>query len=169
MEILEGEGLRKRILESYSKDPKGWSFVVSPSVKYGFYDGIVSGPDTTWMLKIDSLFKPFPTVLGSPSTADDNSKLGSAPSYGYRKLPSELILQVLLGEGPMLRKKTLGGLMSMLKSQPVVPEPDKSYAEGPFVLTSPAKLSLSESQREIDSKLASELYRLMKTRYPAYG
>ena len=32
MELLEGEGLRRRMLEGYSRNPKGWSFTVSPSL-----------------------------------------------------------------------------------------------------------------------------------------
>jgi len=69
MEVLEGKDLKKRMLESYSRDPKGWSFVVSPSPRSGFFDATVSGPAGTWMLKIDSLFKPYPIVIGSSAEA----------------------------------------------------------------------------------------------------
>jgi hypothetical protein len=167
MEFEEGEALRKRILESYFRNPRGWSFVMSPS-KSGFYGAVVSGPDSTWMLKMDSIFKPFPMVLGSQVEADLR-KPEYPFAYGYRKLPSELILQMLGGERPAPRKKMLAGLMSVLRSEPIVPEAGRSYAEGPFVLTTPGKINLSESQREVDARLASEMNRLLKTRYPAYG
>ena len=65
MKLLEGESLRRHLLESYSRNPKGWSFVISPSGKHGFCDAIVSSSDGTWMLKMDSIFKPTPIVLGS--------------------------------------------------------------------------------------------------------
>lgn len=168
MELLEGEALRKRILESYSKNPRGWSFVVSPSPKFGFFDATVSGPDGAWMLKIDSIFKPSPIVLGSPAEAAPR-RLEAPFSYGYRKLPHELILQMLGGEGPVSRNETLASLLSVLRSEPVVPEEGRSYAEGPVVLTGPGKLSLSESQKEVDARLASEMRRLLRLRYPVYG
>ncbi len=156
------------MLESYSKDPMGWSFVVSPSPQSGFFDATVSGPDGTWMLKIDSLFKPFPIVIGSQSEEVVRRPEGRFP-YGYRTLPPELALQIMGGEGKESRERTLRHLLSILRSEPVVPEEGRSYAQGPLLLTGPRKVSLSEGQREIDTKLASEMHRLLRLRYPAYG
>jgi len=168
MKTLEGEDLRNRILESYYKNPKGWSFVISPSSKYGFYDAVVSGPDGTWMLKMDSLFKPFPIVLGTRTEPDPKSNpVGSFP-YGYRKLPPELILQMLRGEGHLSRDRVMASLLSVLRSETVVPEEGGNYAEGPFIFTSPLRSGLSENQKELDDKLASEMRRLLRIRYPAY-
>jgi hypothetical protein len=168
MELMEGRNLKKRILESYSKDPKGWSFVVSPSPKSGFFDAMVSGPDGTWMLKIDSLFKPFPIVIGSQAEASPRRIDGPFP-YGYRSLPPDLVLQLMGDEraGPGI--DTRRRLLSVLKSEPVIPEEGRSYAEGPLVLTDPGRVSLSESQKEIDARLALEMRRLLRLRYPAYG
>jgi hypothetical protein len=169
MKFLEGESLKRRLLEGYYKNPKGWSFVISPSRKYGFYDAIVSGPDGAWMLKIDSVFKPFPMVLGSPTENSPKLRPASPFPYGYRRLPPELILEMLRGEGYPPKNKAVASFLSVLKSETVVPEEGKSYAEGPFVLTSGEKVGLSESQRDLDMKLASEMQRLLRTRYPAYG
>jgi hypothetical protein len=169
MKLLEGENLRRHLLESYSRNPKGWSFVISPSWKHGFYDATVSGPEGAWMLKIDSIFKPAPLVLGSPT--EDSPKLkpvGPFP-YGYRSLPPEFILQVLRGEGRSSGDEAAAEWQSVLGSQTVVPEEGRAYAEGPFVLTREGKIGLAESQRELDVKLASEMQRLLRTRYPAYG
>jgi hypothetical protein len=168
MELLEGRDLRRRMLESYSRDPKGWSFVVSPSPASGFFDARVSGPDGTWMLKIDSLFKPFPIVIGSPAEASPRSSKGPFP-YGYRTLPPDLALRIVggadIGRGVDTRRR----LLSVLKSEPVVPEEGRSYAEGPLVLSGPERVRFSESQKEIDARLAVEMRRLLKLRYPAYG
>jgi hypothetical protein len=168
VELLRGKELRRRILETYSKNPKGWSFTVSPSPMSGFYDATVSGPEGTWMLKIDSLFKPFPIVIGSQAEAGSRKPEGPF-SYGYRKLSPDLALQILGGEGVGSEEKTLAGLLSVLRSEPAVPEEGKSYAEGPMVLTDPKKVTLSESQKEVDARLASEMRRLLRLRYPAYG
>jgi hypothetical protein len=167
MEILEGRELRLRMLESYARDPKGWSFTVSPSQGSGFFDAAVSGPAGAWMLKIDSLFKPSPIVIGSPTEALRRRPAGPFP-YGYRDLPPELALKLMGGDeasGVWARRR----LLSVLRSEPVVPEKGGSYAEGPLVLTGPRGVSLSDRQREVDANLASEMRRLLRLRYPVYG
>jgi hypothetical protein len=169
MKLLEGESLKRHLLESYSKNPKGWNFVISPSVKHGFYDAVVSGPHEAWMLKIDSIFKPTPIVLGSPTEEIPNLELADTFRYGYRSLTPELILQMLRGEEYPPKNNAVANFLSILKSETVVPEEGKSYAEGPFVFTSKGKVDSSERQRDLDSKLASEMQRLLRTRYPAYG
>ena len=169
MELLEGEALRRRILRSYSKNPKGWTFVISPSLKSGFFDAMASGPDGAWMLKIDSIFKPLPIMLGSQAEADPKAEAASPFSYGFRKLPPELLLR-LLGSGEEAPgSRAPPDFLPVLRSEPVVPEVGESYAQGPFVFTGPRKLVLSEGQRAVDARLSSEMRRLLKARYPAYG
>lgn len=167
MELLEGRALKKRMLEGYAKDPKGWSFVVSPS-RSGFFDATVSGPEGTWMLKIDSLYKPYPIVIGSQ--AEPLSRRPEGPfHYGYRALPPDLALQIFGGDAAGPRGRAMAGLLSVLRSETVVPEEGGSYAEGPLVLSAPGRVALSEKQREVDTKLSSEMRRLLRLRYPAYG
>ncbi len=76
---------------------------------------------------------------------------------------------MLRGEGYPPRDTAAANFLSLLKSETVVPEEGRSYAEGPFVFTSKGKVDLSERQRDVDMKLASEMQRLLMTRYPAYG
>ena len=168
MEILEGSELRRKILESYARDPTGWSYTVSPSPTSGFFDATVSGPDGAWILKIDSLFKPSPIVIGSQAGTLRRRPSGPFP-YGYRDLPPELILQLMadwsgVPSGPVRRR-----LVSVLRSEPVVPEKGGTYAEGPLVFTGPDNVRLSDKQREVDARLASEMRRLLALRYPASG
>jgi len=167
MEILEGSELRRRMLESYARNTRGWNFTVSPSPSSGFFDATVAGPDGVWMLKIDSLFKPTPIVIGSQAEALQRRPGGPFP-YGYRDLPPELALQLMgeSGHGPSGRVRR--SLLSVLGSEPVVPEKGGSYAEGPLIFTSPGNVSLSDRQREVDARLASEMRRLLRLRYPAY-
>ncbi len=168
MDLLEGTSLRRHILESYSKNPKGWSFVISPSPKSGFFDAFVSGPDGAWMLKIDSLFKPLPVVLGSPAEANPGPKPASPFPYGYRKLSRELVLQMLGSDGRQ-PKNGATSLLSVLRSETVAPEEGRHYAEGPFIFAGPSEEGLSENQKELDEKLTWEMRRILRTRYPAYG
>ncbi|HYC11649.1 MAG TPA: hypothetical protein VEC02_03205 [Nitrososphaerales archaeon] len=167
MEFLEGEKLRRRLLECYSRNPRGWDFIMSPSQKSGFYDGVVAGPEGTWMLKIDSLFKPFPTVIGAPTEEAPKAPRTAFP-FGFRKLPPHVILR-LLGGAQVSGDERMASLVSVLSSETVVPEEGASYAQGPFVLTRPGKVDLSENQRELDDRLTSEMRRFLRLRYPAYG
>jgi len=168
MEFLEGEGLKKRLLESYSRNPSGWAFVISPSPRSGFLDAVVTGPEEAWMLKIDSLFKPFPTVLGAAAEEAPARPATSFP-FGFRKLSPKMILQLLGGGTHGPSEERIAGMLSVLRSKTVVPEEGASYAQGPFVLTDPGKMGLSERQRELDERLTSEMRRFLRTRYPAYG
>ena len=168
VEFLEGEVLKKRLLAGYSRDPRGWSFVISPSSDSGFFDATVSGPDETWLLKMDSLFKPFPIVIGSQAETSRMKREGTFP-YGFRALPPDLALKIMSEEEPNPEGVLRSRLLSVLGSEPVVPEQGRSYAQGPMILTGPKKNTLSDAQREIDARLASEMRRLLKLRYPAYG
>src|SRR5207245_1862254 len=153
MKLLSGEGLRKDILESYFKNHKEWSFVISPSLEHGFYDAIVSGPDGAWMLKIDSLFKPVPIVIGSPVEAKPRSKSENPFPYGYRKVSRELVLRTLGGEGYPPSDKRSASFLSLLRSETVVPEGGGHYAEGPFVLTSSRKDVYPRNRRKLMTNL----------------
>jgi hypothetical protein len=168
VELLEGRDLRRRILESYSRDPRGWSFEISPSPGTGFFDATVSGPEGVWLLKIDSLFKPSPLVVGSPAEAITRKPGGPFP-YGYRPMPPDLALQIMGSGSPGSTLASRRRLLSVLSTEPVVPEEGRSYAQGPLLLTGPRTVSLSESQEKIDLKLATEMRRLLRLRYPAYG
>jgi len=168
MDLLEGKDLKRRMMENYSRNPKGWSFVLSPSPRSGFFNAAVSGPDAAWMLKLDTLFKPSPIVIGSEVEAFPRRPRGPF-SYGYRALPPELALQIMGGEETGPRDGTLAALLSVMKSEPVAPETGGTYAEGPLVLTGPGQVSLSKSQKEMDDRLSSEMRRLLRLRYPSYG
>ena len=120
------------------------------------------------MLKIDSMFKPFPTVLGSPAETGPRGPMGAFP-YGFRKLSPDLAFQLLGGGERQPSGEGAAGLLSMLRSDTVVPEEGRSYAQGPFILTGPRRPGLSESQRALDDKLTLEMRRFLRIKYPAYG
>ncbi len=73
VEILDGATLRRLLLERYSKNPKNWNFTISPARSDGFFDALVSSPGEAYQLKIDSIFKPTPLMLGT-SVDVDHSK-----------------------------------------------------------------------------------------------
>ena len=86
MELLSGEALSKYLLEKYSRNPKGWNFTIAPAAKDNFFDALVSGPEENWQLKIDSIFKPSPIVLGA-KVEDPAEKISAKGSLPILRLP----------------------------------------------------------------------------------
>jgi|SRR5579872_406355 len=169
MEILRGSALSKYLLEKYAKNPKGWNFMIGPSAKDSFFDALVSSPEENWQLKIESIFKPTPTILGA-QIEDPIKQLhgaGTIPSYGYRKIDLEVLLKLI---GEREEESTDDALARLISSlEPTAPIPGASYAQGPFVFTNQKLLGVSDSQKKLDEKLSSELRNLMREKYIGYG
>ena len=162
VEILEGEALSKYLLQKYSKKPSGWNFTLFPSKQEG-YGALVSGPEETWQLKIDSIYRPNPLMLGSKS--EHSKKQLSNVSYGYRRLDPKTIFELLRSENPS--SSTIEKLLA-----PIVPEAPiagQPYAEGPFVMSDRKTAGITDAQKDLDDKLSLELRKLVRNRYSSYG
>ncbi len=164
MEILDKPALDEIIFRRYARNPNQWFFTLSPSRSHGFYDAVVGSPEATWQLKLDTIFKPSPLVLGSRAEVRLQPYDTSGPfSYGYREVDSS-ILRALGGGG------AVPGLAELLKAHaPVTPEEGKAYAQGPFVIASGARRICDTEQENIDERLSTEMLRLVRNRYPSYG
>ena len=138
----------------------------------GFFGALVSGPDETWQLKIDSIFKPNPMMLGTKVEVDPSrvKPLGPVP-YGYRKIDRSLIRQLVKALEEEARedgrRMDLGRILGPI--DPVVPKSGEAYAEGPFVLTGRESAGISDEQKQLEDRLSSELRKLMRNRYQSYG
>ena len=170
MEFMSGSALSKYLLEKYAKNPKGWNFTVAPSSKESFFDALVSGPEESWQLKIDSIFKQAPIVLGA-KVEPPVKKLaapGLIPSYGYRKLDPQIVIKLLREASEEAPETNL--LDRMIGSlEPTAPVQGNSYAEGPFVFTNQKILGISDSQKKLDERLTFAIKNLMRERYIGYG
>jgi len=166
MEILEGEALYRMLLQRYSKNPRGWSFTISPSPGNGFFDARVGGPDESWHLKLDTIYKPSPFVLGA-KTDQDLSRNSPAPlSFGFRRVSPQ--------EAPVLLDDSQEGMSRLLAFlstvNPVAPTGPGRYIQGPYVFTSRGRASgsMTREQQNIDSRLSDEMLKLVRRRYPSY-
>ena len=169
VEILDGITLRKVLLERYSKNPKNWNFTISPARRDGFFDALVSSPSEAYQLKIDSIFKPAPMILGTSVEVDHSRFTTPSPvSYGYRKLDRDIFLRLLSNMENAEKAEPLERILGPL--EPIVPATSGSYAQGPFVFTNEKITNhLSAGQSVLDDKLSFELRRLMRSKYSAYG
>jgi hypothetical protein len=166
MEILEGEELYRALLQRYSKKPRGWSFTVSQSPNNGFFDALVAGPDDSWQLKLDTIFKPSPFVLGSKTDQTKSTSSGGPISFGFRRIDPQAVPALLEGSAERMNK-----LLAFLQStSPVAPTSSGNYLQGPFVFTTPGQVegSLSVEQQSVDRRLSAEMLKLVRRRYPNY-
>jgi hypothetical protein len=166
MEILEGEALYATLLQRYSKNPNGWSFTISKSPNNGFFDALVGAPDEAWQLKLDTIYKPSPFVLGARLESDHARLKHFAPlSFGFRKVqPSDA--SALLDDSPEGMRRLLALLSSV---KPVVPSTGGSYVQGPFVFANQGSIvAKSEDQENVDRRLSQELLKIVRQRYPSY-
>jgi hypothetical protein len=166
MEILEGDALYRVLLQRYSKNPWGWSFTVSPSLSSGFFDARVGGPGESWHLKLDTIYKPSPFVLGTKTDQDLPMRSPASLSFGFRKVDPQ--------EAPSLlddSQEGMGRLLAFLSTvNPVVPTGPGSYIQGPYVFTSrgSAAGSMTREQQRVDSRLSDEMRKLVRGRYSSY-
>jgi hypothetical protein len=166
MEILEGDALYSVLLRSYSKNPRGWSFTVSPSPGSGFFDARLESPDESWHLKLDTIYKPSPFVLGAKTDQDLSGDSPAPLSFGFRRVNPQ--------EAPALLESLHEGmarLLAFLSSvNPVAPTGPGSYIQGPYVFTSRGRAagSMTREQQVVDSRLSDEMRKLVRRRYPGY-
>lgn len=173
MDILEGSNLSSNLFQRYSANARNWKFLVSVSQMNGnFYDAIVSNPNEVWQLKIDSIYKPNPLVVGAkvdvdPGKFNDNSNM----PFGYRKLDQEKIGKILSTVGENENANDISSYISSLisSSEPEVPTPNNSYAYGPFLFTQMNPIKVDEYQKKISEKLASRLKDKLRLLYSSYG
>lgn len=165
MEVLDGEDLYNLIYRRYTKDQRGWSFTISPSDRHGFFDALVTNPEEGWHLKLDTIFKPSPIVIGArmEGTPVPRSPVNGFP-FGFRELQPSWLEQFGPHEGPGLPPQLTAALASM---KPVVPRRGRVYAQGPFVLS--GKRAAPKDLLELDERLSSEMLRRVRYRYPGYG
>ena len=166
MEILQGEALYKMLLQRYSRNPNGWSFTISKSKSNGFFDAFVGAPDDSWQLKLDTIFKPSPFVLGARVEMDQSKLKPLSPlSFGFRKIPGDA--SALLDDFPDGMNRLLAFLGSV---RPIVPNSGGNYVQGPFVFAGPGAMgdAVTGDQENVDQKLSQELLKLVRQRYPSY-
>lgn len=168
MELLRGNALFRYLLDQYSKKPAGWNFTIGPSPRDNFFDGIISSPEESWQLKLDSIFKPSPIVLGAKVESGLASpESANFPSYGYRKLQPEIMLKIFKEISEESGSTSLDRILGSMS--PVAPVQGNAYAEGPVIFTNKKILGVSKSQRQLDEKLSSEIRKLLRDSYPSYG
>ncbi len=182
MEILDDKILAKNIFQKYTVNPKNWNFIISTtSIQDGFFDATITSPDEAWQLKIDSLYKPLPIITGTKLDIE-SSKMKKmfnkdmAP-FGYRKIDPPMIMNLfkkISQEQETIARKDMDYVNNELNSflgslEPTVPEKGIDYLYGPFLFTNKNIIENNPYHKNISEKLATNLKKKIKDRYPSYG
>jgi hypothetical protein len=181
MEILQDKNLAKYLFERYTSNPKNWNFIISTSsLQDGFFDATISNSDEVWQLKIDSIYKPLPLVIGTKVDLDSTKiekRINNNPlPFGYRKLEPPTIMNILKNlteEQNMNAIKESDGnayLNSILGSlETVRPVSGKNYVYGPVIFTKRNPINSNEYQKQVAEKLTFKLRDNLRNRYSSYG
>lgn len=179
MEILQDRNLAKYLFDKYCSNPKNWKFHISPSYyDDGFFDATISNSDEVWQIKVDSIYKPDPIILGTKIDADVTKvyqQIDSAP-FGYRKIDLNLIMKILLrtvDDTDVMKpdeQRPSANLNSILNSiEPVRPSQRGSYAYGPFTFSNASPLTKNDQQKIVSENLSLRLRQVLRDRYSLYG
>jgi hypothetical protein len=185
MDILEDKAIAKHLFERYCSNPKNWNFVISTSsLGDGFFDAMVSNTDEVWQLKLDSIYKPLPLVVGTRIDVDsatiERSLSPNSVPFGFRKLDPPVIMDILKKvteeqEARMNVHKAATDFddqfYSILRSlKTVKPTSGSNYAYGPFIFTNRTNtLSPNDYHKRVSEKLAMKLRDNLRNKYSSYG
>ncbi|NOJ29777.1 MAG: hypothetical protein DA328_06380 [Nitrososphaeraceae archaeon] len=180
MEILEETNLGKHLFHKYSSNPKNWNFIISTTpIRDHFFDAIISSPNEVWQLKLDSIYKPNPFIVGTKIDNIDSNQIDKnintkITTFGYRKINDNKILNLLktLSEEQQDNSNkdhniSLNSLLSEI--EPVAPKQGDNYIYGPFLFTNKNLLSINEKQKNISERLSDKIRANLRNKYLSYG
>jgi hypothetical protein len=180
MEILKDNVLARHLFDRYAANPKDWKFIISKSpFDDGFFDATLSNRDEVWQLKIDSIYKPLPSVLGTKVDVDSlkfDKRLGySTVPFGYRIFDPPAITNLLekltrdhrTVDDTIKSDTAVNSILGSLET--VKPVSGKNYVYGPLVYTESNPAGIDAAQKQISKKLGLQLRDNIRTRYSGYG
>lgn len=180
MEILEETNLGKHLFHKYSSNPKDWNFIISTApIRDHFFDAIISSPNEVWQLKLDSIYKPNPFIVGTKIDNIDSNQIDKnintkITTFGYRKINDNKILNLLktLSEEQQDNSNkdhnvSLNSILSEI--EPVAPKQGDNYIYGPFLFTNKNLLSINEKQKNISERLSDKIRANLRNKYLSYG
>ena len=160
------ESLMPKIMKRYNNRPVGWNVLRD-------YKGnvLILGPSDGYMLKIIQLNPREHTGVGAKIGDSDDMRriVEGAPSYGFRPLSTRQTEKLLNSFRQGEKQPRL--ISKLLEKNPVsIPElkkrKTKAVLGGPFI-GHPDLSTISESQRELETKLNIESLKLFKRKYPS--
>jgi hypothetical protein len=160
------ESLMRRIMRQYNEEPEGWSVLTDHKGSV-----LVLGSRMGYRLKLIPLNPQEYTGVGVRigSTKELRKIVEGVPSYGFRPLSgmeTKKLLSTIHQRGAVqhrLIQRLLG--MKPVPTWELEKKVAKTVLTGP-VIAHPNLSAISESQRELEMKLAVEADRVFRKKYP---
>ncbi|MCD6563474.1 MAG: hypothetical protein J7K23_06110 [Thermoproteales archaeon] len=166
-DFLPAEKVKKIFLKRYNENPKNWS-IIQKIDERKFINTFILNPEESWLLK-EYPVNPYKT-LGLGTTIDVKKDIihrFSKPGFGFRPLPDTFLEKISSQSDLEIRKIIIDALR---KSPRPYTELDKKIVlGGPLYVANDSSFSLdliSDEQRKLDKKLALELEKLVRKKYP---
>jgi hypothetical protein len=167
MTFRSPEEIRQDATREYADDREGWR--ASIGRKSGFYDILLEHGSTLWQIKTETLFKPNPMGLG---VKIEDVKIPashiSPPNFGIRPA-YESVIEKYVNDLVSMGFPSEETIAAIFSSPLVTPSELKDSSPlgfiGPTNLSSSPLAIISESQRELDAQMATELRRMMRGKY----
>lgn len=156
--------LKREILREYNKESSEWYVFTSKDIRGHIDTAFVHGKDV-WFLK-EQPINPYQSVgFGVRSVTGELRAKLPAHSFGFRPLNRRLITEILSEESSARRMDLM--VENMLRQRPVPLSRIRSPVaiEGPVVY-SPSNQDVFPQQQDLDTKLRTELDRLIMRKYP---
>ena len=180
MEILQERELARHLFNQYTINPKNWNFIISTSpIRDSFFDALISNSDEVWQLKIDSIYKPNPIIMGAKIDNDPSKlkkKLNNTSPFGYRNLETNAIMEFLKDLSEEQSKNSIKDndinrcLDSLLSSlEPVKPVRGKNYLCGPFIFTENKLQKFYKNHEKMSDMISSQMRQNLRMKYSSYG
>lgn len=167
------EDVLKDIADEYEEQPREWRIFKGRFLTDEHtYSIIISGPARTRHLKLESAYKPNPLVVWREIDEYLPKGAKGVPYFGMRPLPDKLARQAVRA----FLKQDSAQLFKILEqaftanpvtSAELMTKESAGILQGP-VFRGPLEY-ISEKQRRLDAKLATEMRRLVAREYPMYG
>ncbi len=164
MEILRAEDVIREILESYNRKPVGWQ------IASDFRGNMLAlGPDTGYRLKF-MIISPSERIGVGVRFDDpvDVGRLGLSPPCGFRPLSAEVAKEAIaaIASGGAAQQV----MERLMRAKPVRLQDCQgkdvgAVLSGPF-MSHPDLRMISPRQSDLDAKLAAEVERIFRQRYP---
>ncbi len=166
-DFVLADKIKKDFLKRYNRDPSDWSIIQGIDEKK-FINTFILNPEESWFIK-EFPVNPYKTLgLGTPiDIKKDIIRRFSKPGFGFRSLPEDIVDRISKNSNLEIKKIILDALMQPPK--PLKDLEDKIVLGGPLFVSEKNVSDIgliSEEQRKLDRKLAIELEKLVRRKYP---
>ena len=160
--MISSEKIRAKIEKDYNRNPEGWQAYISNNK--GHVDSIFVNEDNLYIVK-EQIINPFKSIgLGVKRKISFDLKESKQINFGLRPVSPKLIDNLINNN----QAESNNFVNNILKQKPSSYEDIKTpvMLQGPVNYSSTNMNKLWETEKDLDSRLRSELQKILNKKYP---